>query len=182
MQHSLKIASLKNSLQLPLKNNELEYYGVVNYQLADSLLILTEKFLDKKFRNNERGLVKIIFSSFVEMVQNVADYTEKKLVADGLPSYLSLRIEANEVVLKTSNILISPDIDAIENRLSRLAIMGANDLMENYKKELFAGGSLGLIMLHKLKNSEFTWATENDPNNKNWLSLKLKINYGKSAH
>jgi hypothetical protein len=104
------------------------------------------------------------------------------LAEESYPVYLSLRIEADEVILKTSNILELKDVQPIEKRLSELVKMSDEELMKRYKEELFTGGSLGLVMLQKLKNSEFVWLTELDPNNKNWLSLSLKIKYGKATY
>jgi hypothetical protein len=124
---------------------------------------------------------KRIFSSFVELVQNVADYNELNF-ADTLPnSSVSLIVLENCVFIKTSNLIKKKDKQSIETRFKRLFLLSLNELNNSYKDALLTGRSLGLIMIRRLEDSVFNYEIIQDGEDY-WLNLDLRIDYGEAKH
>ena len=73
------------------------------------------------------------------------------------------------------------DKDELESRLKNLFSSAEDELKNQHKDALMGGGSLGFIMVRRLKNALFEYDFKKEGNDNNWLSLELKINYGSTT-
>jgi hypothetical protein len=175
---NVDIEKKKQLLDLPFEKNQLEYWGPVNNQFADAFLTMANNFISSCLDVNDLSLRKGVFSSFVEMVQNVAEYNEERFVEDLPQSFIKLKINKNSVVINTANLIATEDLSKIEEIFGQLFLWEREELDKNHRDRLLAGGSLGLIMLRRLKNADFEYQLDKNKLGENWLSLELKINYG----
>lgn len=179
MNTSKAIQEKKDLFDLPFHRDQLEYWGPLDHTFANSFLTMGDAFLKQFFGDNNAKALKPIFSSFVELVQNVSEYNEEEYDTADLPqSYINLRIENEFVVINTVNKIKDKDVDDLEKRLEDLFSSSEDELAEQRKDMLMGGGSLGFIMVKRLKNAEFEYNFKKGGNDENWLSLELKINYG----
>lgn len=63
--------------------------------------------------------------------------------------------------------------------MKKLESSNWEDLRAEYKRALFDGDSLGLIMIKRMKDADLSWEILKKED-KSWLSLELKIDYGKA--
>lgn len=173
-----KIQEKKALFNLPYQKDQLEYWGPLNHSFADSFLTMGHKYLYQYFSNLDKKTLKNIFSSFVEMVQNVSEYNMGAF-ADNFPhSYIRLRDVDGSIYIHTANLILEKDLFSVKTIFEANAEIPEDKLVDEYKRLLFNSGSLGIIMLRKLKNSTFEYSLTKSPEGDNWLSLELKINYG----
>lgn len=168
----LESSSLKRS------SNNLFYWGPIGHQFSDCFLTMGNVFLQKYFEGESVKKIKGIFSSFVEMVQNLADYNEGTY-SNGFPqSLVSIEVLEQEVVILTSNMLEKKDVADIESRFSNLLSLNGSELIEAHNHAILKGQSLGLFMLKKMEESKLSFEINENQIGEFWLNLKLKIKYG----
>ena len=177
MNQENSIQKKKDSFKLPYHRDQLEYWGPVNHVFADSFLTMGHTFLYQYFHHFSGKLLKSIFSSFVEMVQNVSEYNELAFNDNYPQSYVRLKDDSGEILINTANKIKNEDLLSVKTIFEDAFRIEKSLLFEEYKTLLMNNGSLGLIMLRRLKNStvEFTFSEEEG---EHWLSLELKISYG----
>lgn len=168
--------------ELPHTSNSLFYYGPVCHQFSNSFLTMSESFFKRVFEGVGVKKRKGIFSSFVEMVQNVADYNEK--IIDEYPpeSLVSIKVLSSEVVVVTSNLIKKNDVVDVQSKFAKILSLSKNELKEEHKLAILGGGSLGLLMIRKQEDSELFYEIEKDKNGDYWLNLQLKIKYESTTH
>jgi len=181
MTTSEEIRQTKDLFGLPFHRDQLEYWGPMGHDFTNSFLTMGDAFLKQFFGNNNGKVLKPIFSSFIELVQNIAEYNEKEYSEDFPPSFVNLRIENQFVVINTANMIRDKDLEELESRLQYLFSSAEDELKEQRKDALLGGGSLGFIMVKRLKNALFEYDFKKGGNDNNWLSLELKINYGSTT-
>lgn len=172
------IKNKKELFKLPYKRDQLEYWGPVSHSFADSFLTMGHSFLYQYYNNLNNKSLKAIFSCFVEMVQNVAEYNEEAFKDNYPQSYIKLRDKDGIIIIETANLILEKDLMSVKTIFEKVACLNQEQLTEEYKKLLMKGGSLGLIMLHRLKESIFEFNFSKDEKGENWLCLELKIHYG----
>lgn len=178
MKTANKIQEKKELFDLPYHRDQLEYWGPFNHSFSDSFLTMGHSFLYQYFESLNNKVLKAIFSSFVEMVQNVSEYNEEAFT-DNLPqSFIALRDEEDGIRIITSNLILEKDLAGVKTIFEQNSAIPEEDLEKEYKSKLMSNGSLGLIMLRKHKNSIFEFDFVKNPEGENWLNLELKINYG----
>lgn len=159
------------------KKNELSYQGPFGNAMSDSLLTMANIFLQDFFENEPIKKVKGIFSAFVELSQNIAEYYEKRFTI--LPvCIIQLNVEENFVKIKTSNRLEDADLGLIENIFSRISSLEGEELNKANKEAILNGESLGLLMIKKMDDAQLNWEINRDANSIPYLSIDLKISYG----
>ncbi|MFT4755704.1 MAG: hypothetical protein ACI91R_000340 [Vicingaceae bacterium] len=168
----------KELLRLPYIRDQLEYWGPVSHIFADSFLTMGYKFIYQYFGNLDSKFLKSVFSSFVEIVQNVAEYNEGSFKDNSPHSFIRLKDSGGQIVIETCNSIKPEDKLAVQTVFEKVFDMPREELQAEYKKLLFNGGSLGLIMLRKLKNSEVEYSLSENDEGEIWLSIELKMNYG----
>lgn len=111
------------------------------------------------------------------MVQNVSEYNESAFSGNFPQSYVRLKDDNGVIAISTANQIKSEDLLSVKTIFEDVFKIDESKLFDEYKAVLMRGGSLGLIMLRRLKNStvEYTFSEEKG---EHWLSLELKINYG----
>lgn len=167
----------KELFKLPYHKNQIEYWGPVESNLADAFLSMTSEFL-KKFLLGVHGRhLKDIFSAFVELVQNVAEYNKAEFEEQTPPAYLSLVVEKSHVHLTTSNQIKEKDIPFIEGLINDLRNSSKEDLKVRHKEALLEGKSLGLILIMKMRNAQFDFKIEKATEDLHWLCIETTINY-----
>tara|TARA_R110000868_G_scaffold91491_2_gene253721 strand:+ start:162 stop:701 length:540 start_codon:yes stop_codon:yes gene_type:complete len=172
------IAEKKALFKLPYHKNQIEYWGPVNSNFCDSLLSMSHDFLKKFLFGVHVRHLKEIFSVFVELVQNIAEYNQIKF-ADATPqSYVNLVINDTSVFITTKNEIKEKDVASIKNYIESLTNSTKEELKEKHRDALIEGKSLGLIIIVKMNNADFNYEIITDEQNANWLSIETTINYG----
>lgn len=177
MNVSSNIQHKKEILNLPFSNDQLEYWGPVNHVFADSFLTMGHTFIYQYFKNLDAKFLKSVFSSFVEMVQNVSEYNEENFKESYPQSFIRLKDEGNCIVINTVNQIETADKLSVKTIFEKAFAVPEEELQVEYKKLLFERKSLGLIMLRKLKNATVQY-NFSENNEEVWLSVELKMNYG----
>jgi hypothetical protein len=176
-----KIEQTKNN-ESALMANELKYCGPFSHQFSDSFISMGNIFLQGFFEGESIKKVKGIFSCFVELAQNMADYNELHF-AERLPlNFISMEVFDNTVSITTRNIINGDDKQGIEDRLVNLFSQNSDELDDSHKDAIINGKSLGLIMIKRLEESTFNYSFQQNEENNYWLNLELKIEYGATAH
>jgi hypothetical protein len=170
------ISRRKKLFDLPLRKEELEYWGPLNHHFSNSFLTMGNKFLQAYFESISVKTIKKIFTAFVELVQNVAEYSEEKFQNNFPQSYVNLKVEGDEVVIKTANIILTEDVHNLTSKFNWLLNLEGVELDQAHKKALIHGESLGLIMIRKMKNANFDWEII-EQNEEHWLTFELRIRY-----
>lgn len=163
---------------IPIDENQLSYWGPINPNFSDSFLNMANVFLDRFYKSKPLINLKKIFSSFVELVQNVAEYNEKNELTKLSQSFMNLSIEDDYVSILTSNQILECDVSSVKTIFNELFSLKENEVLERHKKALLNNESLGLLMIKKLQNAEFYWELIKDNKNNNWLNVKLKVYNG----
>lgn len=172
-----EIVRAKQLLKLPTKRDQLEYWGPVNHPFADSFLTMGHSFIYNSFPSISSKRLKEIFSSFVEMVQNVSEYNEEEFKNNYPQSYIRLKGEEGMVIIDTINCIKDENLLSVSTIFEKVSSFNKEELREEFKRKLMSGDSLGLIMLRKLSNSTFEYHITKDEAEVNWLSIELRINY-----
>lgn len=168
----------KDLFKLPYNQDQLEYWGPVNHVFADSFLTMGNTFIYQYFNNLNSRFLKLVFSSFVEMVQNVSEYNEENYRDNPQQSYIRLKDEGGKIVIATINKIRQEDFASVKAIFENAFAIAESELQNEYKRLLLKGGSLGLIMLRKLKDSYVEYSLAEDNEGEIWLSIELKMNYG----
>lgn len=168
----------KDLFSLPYVKDQLEYWGPVNRAFADSFLTMGYNFIYQHFGSLDSKFLKSVFSSFVEIVQNIAEYNEGSFNDNSPHSFICLKDSGGQIVIETCNSIKPEDKLAVQTVFEKVFNLPREELQGEYKKLLFKGGSLGLIMLRKLKNSEVEYSLSENDQGEYWLSIELKMNYG----
>lgn len=179
MSAQASIDQKKKLFQLPLREDELEYWGPLNHTFCNSFLTMGNNFFEKYLDEMDMKMVKSIFSAFVELVQNASEYNEAHFESNIPQTYVSVKVNEGLVYIRTANQILEADVKALRDRLDRLETLTEDELNADYKDALINNKSLGLIMIKKMKNASFEWAFEQNEN-QIWLSVELKIEYGKA--
>jgi len=169
----------KKLFQLPLMEDELEYWGPLNHTFCNSFLTMGSNFFEKYLEDMDMKTVKGIFSAFVELVQNASEYNEAHFESNIPQTYVSAKVKDDFVTIRTANQILEADVQTLKERLERLEGLSDQDLNADYKDALINNKSLGLIMIKKMKNASLEWEFEKDQG-QIWLSVELKIEHGKA--
>lgn len=176
------IEKRKQLLKLPYLKDQIEYWGPVSDDFSDAFLSMGRLFLQQFLIDEHVRLIKGVFSSFVEMVQNIAEYNQKEF-KDNIPqSFVNLMLGDELITITTINKVKEKDVENLTQLFENLFAMSKDELKKAHREALLEGKSLGLIMIKKLINSELDWELNTDQEGVNWLSLELKINYGSTKN
>lgn len=164
------------------QSNCLQYWGPVGHKFSDSFLTMTNDFLQKYFENESVKKIKGIFSSIVELVQNVADYNEIRF-SNGFPnSLIGVKVLESKVMIFTKNKLDSEDVKMLDTLFEKITSLSGTVLESEHKNAILNGKSLGLLMIQRLDESKFDYKIETDQAKESWLHLQLAINYGSTTN
>lgn len=169
----------KKLFHLPFKEDELEYWGPLNHAFCNSFLTMSNNFFEKFLQGKAIKTVKTVFSAFVELVQNISEYNEEKYDSNIPQSYVNVKVQDEHIFIKTANQFVDGDVKDMQDRLEKLDSLSIDELNKAYKDALLNNESLGLIMIKRMSNAEFNWEFQQN-NDKHWLSVELKIDYGKA--
>lgn len=172
-----EIVQAKKLLRLPANRDQLEYWGPVNHSFSDSFLTMGHSFIYKNFSFIKSKRLKEVFSSFVEMVQNISEYNEEDYQNEYPQSYIRLKGEEGQIIIDTINCIKDESLLSVKTIFENVSSLDKEELREEFKKKLMSSGSLGLIMLRKLSDSTFKYSITKDKSGINWLSIELRIDY-----
>lgn len=173
------IDQTKKLFHLPFKEDELEYWGPLNNAFCNSFLTMGNSFFEKFMDDMDMKSVKVVFSAFVELVQNAAEYNESHYQQNIPQTYVNVKVKEDEVFIKTANQIEANDVEELENRFKHLESLSSDELNQEYKDALLNNKSLGLIMIKRMSQATLDWEVE-EHNGQNWISVELKIQYGKA--
>ena len=179
MSAAASIDQKKKLFQLPLLEDELEYWGPLNHTFCNSFLTMGNNFFEKFLGDMDMKSIKTIFSAFVELVQNASEYNEANFESNIPQTYVNVKVHEDNVYIRTANQILEKDVKALKDRLDRLESITMEELDADYKDALINNKSLGLIMIKRMKNASFEWEFQQN-NEQIWLSVELKIEYGKA--
>ena len=120
MNAQASIDQKKKLFQLPLKEDELEYWGPLNHAFCNSFLTMGNNFFEKYLDTMGMKMVKSIFSAFVELVQNASEYNEEHFESNIPQTYVSVKVNEGLVYIRTANQILEADVKALRDRLERL--------------------------------------------------------------
>ncbi len=124
------------------QSNCLQYWGPVGHKFSNLFLITVNDFLQKYFENKSVKKIKQIFSSIVELVQNVADYNETNFLRGFPNSFIGVKVFESKVMIFTKNKILSDDVLSLKFLLSQITGLIGNDLESEYKDAILNGKSL----------------------------------------
>lgn len=179
MSAPVSIDEKKKLFHLPFIEDELEYWGPLNHIFCNSFLTMANSFFEKFLEGKDIKFIKAVFSSFVELVQNISEYNEQNLAPNLPAAYVNVSFKDRFVLIKTANQILVEDVDSMNKRMQNLDASSPEDLKNQYKYALLNNQSLGLIMIKKMINAKLDWEI-NQRNNTHWLLVELKIEYGKA--
>lgn len=166
----------KKLFDIPIKDNKIEYWGPINYNFSESFLNMGSAFLSSNPKLS-KSKCKKFFTSFVELVQNIAKYNETETENDYFHSYVNLHMYDDEVILRTANQIDESHVKSFKLKFDRIFAIPKVELIDHYKTALMEKESLGLIMVRGLEDSRLEWEIVKEAEN-NWLIFKLQMSYG----
>jgi|GEM_PF-1073392 hypothetical protein len=168
----------KEIFKLPFQKDQLEYWGPVDNDFADSFLTMGRTFIYQYFNHLDPTFLKTIFSSFVEMMQNLSDYNENHFENNEPKSYMLLEDGGKHFLITTINRIEAEDKATVQTIFQNAFSIPKDQLQTEYKKLLLTGGHLGLMKLRKVKNANLEYSLSENQEGETWLGIELKINYG----
>lgn len=115
----MNITQLKQSFELPIKKDEMEYFGRIDHQLSNAFLTMGHDFMQTYFKSLPRIMRKKIFTVFIELIQNIADYNEK-YSNPNQRAYVKLTVDNGEIIIKTVNFVIHSDVAELKLKFDKL--------------------------------------------------------------
>jgi len=170
------IKERKKLFGLPLQENEVEFWGPIDYDFSDSFLNMGNAFLSSysKLGYSKR---KKFFTAFVELVQNIAKYNETETENNYSHSFVNLKMLDDKVSLVTANQIDAKHVEIVNAKFKEIFSTPKDKLPEKYKTALMNGESLGLVMVRSLEDSTLEWDVVKE-GEENWLIFKLQMSYG----
>lgn len=170
----MNITQLKQSFELPIKKDEMEYFGPIDHQLSNAFLTMGHDFMQTYFKSLPRIMRKKIFTVFIELIQNIADYNEK-YSNPNQRAYVKLTVDNGEIIIKTVNFVIHSDVAELKLKFDKLFKLSATQLKEAYKEALVNGKSLGIIMIRNVENSFLNFQFNKNEMD-DYLSFEFRMN------
>lgn len=168
----------KEIFNLPYQKDQLEYWGPINSIFADSFLTMGHTFIYQYFNSLDSKRLKSVFSSLVALVQNISAYAENNYKEIQYPVFIRVKDGGQHVLITTANRINLKDKLSLQTIFENTFGIPEEELEAEYKKRLFAGGGLGLIMLRKLKDATLEYSFLEKQEGESWLEIELKLNYG----
>lgn len=172
----MNITELKKSFKLPIKKDEMEYFGPIDHQLSNAFLSMGHDFMESYFSKFPRILRKKLFTVFIELIQNIADYNEKSS-NQNRRAFVKLTVDRGEIVIKTVNFVIKSDVESLRSKFEKVFALNKDQLNEAYKEALMNGKSLGLIMIRNIENESFGYQIQTI-DAANYLSFEFRMKDG----
>jgi hypothetical protein len=131
-------------------------------------------FLDYTLTTSPKR-AKQVFTAFVELMQNIAEYYDQTFSEDSTPdAFINLKIRPEVVIIHTANEVLEKDLKNIKTTLGRFFSLDEIGLENERKEALLKGKSLGMIMIRKMLNKKFEWGLQTHQN-KHWLTFDLRL-------
>lgn len=161
-----------------VSDKSLSFLGQLTIERSDELLQKAYKLITNNEELYDRIRAKEIFSCVVELIQNIAEYNKEKSSGDIPESSVSIQLNAEQALIKTSNWILKEDIPDIKQKFNDLFNLEPETLQLKYKNALLQGNSLGLYMLKKTRHCNFNWKLEIGENEQAILHLEMILYYG----
>jgi len=171
----MSLTEIKKRYNIPLKQDELEYWGPVNHQLSDAFLSMGQDFLESYLKKVPRIKRKKIFTAFIELIQNIADYNEKN-AKQNAAAFVKLSVEKNQIFIFTISELYNGDDIKVIEILDHIFNIKPAEIKERYKVALMNNKSLGLIMLRAMADSALSYEVKTD-NLKTFINFNFRMKY-----
>lgn len=172
------IAEKKKLFKLPYSKDQIEYWGPVSDGFSDAFLSMGNSFLKNFLEGFHLRHYKEIFSAFVELIQNVAEYNRLEYTDNPPQSYLNLTVEKETVKILTINQVKKKDTDYLSGFFDELLGNSKEELKKKHRQALLDGKSLGLIIILRMKSSGLSYKIQQDESGTHWLSIETNIKYG----
>lgn len=172
----MNITELKKSFKLPIRKDEMEYFGPINHQLSNAFLGMGHDFMVSYFSKFPRILRKKLFTVFIELIQNIAEYNEKCSNQNDR-AFVKLTVDRGEIIIKTVNFVIKSDVEELQAKFEKIFSLNKEQLKEAYKEALINGTSLGLIMIRNIENENFGYQIK-AKDKASYLSFEFRMKDG----
>jgi hypothetical protein len=169
----MDITEWKKSFELPINKDEMEYFGPIDHQLSSAFLDMGHDFMQSYFSNIPRTLRKKLFTVFIELIQNIADYNEKSSNQNSR-AFVKLTVDSGEIIIKTVNFVAKSDLENVKVLLEKTFELDEEDLQAAYKVALMNGESLGLIMIRSIKEATFEYKFDSNET-MNYLTFEYRM-------
>lgn len=168
------ISKRKKLFELPIRNEELEYWGPVDTQFSNSFLTMGNDFIER-YVSSKSKISKQAFMALVELVQNIAEYNALAFPDDTPDTYINLKVDEGEIQIRTGNQLKEEDLATISDKFESVFEMDKQALIIANKEAMLKGESLGLIMIRRMNSAAFDWEIQT-VKNLHWLVFELRFN------
>ncbi|MFH1050208.1 MAG: SiaB family protein kinase [bacterium] len=147
------------------RNIDLAFKGPFSHEI---LLSLADTLMDSLSRDNETvRIAKKVFAIFVELTQNIRDYSSEVMVFNGKEvgtGLIVLQELEDYFILLSGNRIKNFEVDKIRDYVNQLNSLDKDELKQLYKQKLSQdraqenGGGVGFISI--LRKSESTLEIE----------------------
>jgi len=179
----------------------LDYYKkmcerkiVLDFQgaISQDMLVGMAELVKNKFITDlgQTGLVKRIFSIFVEMAQNIAFYSEERVRLEnhdtdvGVGIIMVSEVEKKIYNITSGNLVKTAAIPRITRHCDCINHMEKDDLKKFYKERIKAvretgrhGAGVGLIDIARKSGSPIVYKVTDVDDTNSFLVLSVKIDY-----
>jgi hypothetical protein len=160
----------------------LDYRGLVDYEVLDSLLIELRGKSEFIGLNNTTG--KRVYSVVVECLENICKHAETVLSDDSeMNSYIKVAKQNDKIVINSGNIVLANEKDKIVNSIDNLNKSDATILKKlyetNIRRELENDekcGGLGLIFIALKSGNKIIYNFKTLTDGHLYFEIKITIN------
>ncbi|MEQ8910625.1 MAG: DUF6272 family protein [Vicingaceae bacterium] len=167
------ITKRKQLFDLPIRNEELEYWGPVDTQFSNSFLTMGNEFIER-YVSYKSKVSKKAFICLVELVQNIAEYNAIAFKDNTPDAYLDLQVKKGFIQIRTGNILKATDVELLSQKFKAIFEMNQSALEAANKEAILNGKSLGLIMIRRMEGAAIDWEIQ-AKDNTHWLVFELRF-------
>ena len=167
------------------RNIVLDFQGAIS---QDMLVGMAELIRNKFSRETARShIVKKIFSTFIEMAQNIANYSAERvhlshIDADVGAGIIVVTENSNNFTITSGNLVEKESIAGIIEHCEKINNMDMEELKQFYKIQLKAdrakgqkGGSIGLIDIVRKSGNPIIYSVTPVDDIHSFLVLSVKI-------
>lgn len=119
------------------KNVVLNYVGLFNFNISNNLLIMFKKHVNQF--NIKLVSKKKLYNIMVEALDNVCKHNAPPTSEHSALGIFFLEHNNGEFTLTTGNLILTPNVENVKNKLELTNNLSIEDLKQNYKDSIING-------------------------------------------